>query len=199
MTKMKTFLPHAALATAFCTVAVLGATPASFAAKGGIDFLPESKIWLEGDSTLHRYEATAKKFQASADWDGKGALSGLEVVIPVKDLKSNNGDLDKNMHNALKAAQHGTIRFSVGTGTLTIAPSGAATARADGQLTIAGTKKPVTVTAEGKRTGDTLRLKGSRSLMMSEFGVQPPVLMMGAIKVADKVTVHFDLVAKVSD
>jgi hypothetical protein len=41
-----------------------------------------------------------------------------------------------------------------------------------------------------------LRVKGSKEFLMSEFGVKPPSLMLGTMKVRDKVKVNFDVVLR---
>ena len=41
-----------------------------------------------------------------------------------------------------------------------------------------------------------LRVKGSKEILMSDFGVRPPTLMMGTLKVRDRVVVNFDVVLK---
>jgi polyisoprenoid-binding protein YceI len=66
-----------------------------------------------------------------------------------------------------------------------------------GNLTIAGQEKPVTIDASlALDAGGALRVKGSKEILMSEFGVRPPTLMMGTLKVRDRVVVNFDVVLK---
>lgn len=200
MPNAPSLLPRLTLAAALCGAALLGGAPAVTAAKvTGLAFSSESRIWLEGDSTLHRYKSAARTWQMTARPTPAGGLRDLEAVVPVRELKSGDAGLDKNLYAAMKADQFPTIRFSAASGELDLAASGAAEARVAGTLTIAGTKKPVTVTAAGKLSGDTLRLKGSKALLMSDFGIQPPVLMLGAIKCTDAITVHYELVAQVKD
>lgn len=200
MPNAKSLLPRLTLAAALCGVALLGGAPASSAtAVSGLAFTSESRIWLEGDSTLHRYKSAAKAWQLTARPTATGGLADLEAVVPVRELKSGDAGLDKNLYAALKADKFPAIRFSAGTGDLNVAATGAADARVAGTLTIAGAKKPVTLTAVGRLTDGTLRLKGSKALLMSDFGIEPPVLMLGAIKCTDAITVHYDLVARVKD
>lgn len=197
MPNAKTFLPRLALATSLGAFALFALPTAESAAQvSDIAFLTESKIWLEGDSTLHRYKSAAKTWKLTAGVTPKGDLSNLAVVVPVRELKSGDAGLDKNLYAAIKAEQFPTIRFAATTATLDL-KGATASARAAGSLTIAGAKKPFTVKASGTLTGDTLRLRGSQTLLMSDFGIQPPVLMLGAIKCTDAITVHYEIVAKV--
>lgn len=183
-------------------VGAMSWTPATMAASApGVEFLPESKIWMEGDSTLHAYKSTSKNWQIKATvTPGKavkiGDITELEVVIPVKGLKSGDGALDGNMYNAMGADKNPNIRFNLSNAKVNMTPDGEIEVEADGKLNINGKEKATEVKAKGEVNGNTIRIKGSKELKMSEFGVNPPVLMFGAIKVADKITVKYDLVGK---
>jgi len=109
------------------------------------------------------------------------------VEIPVRGLKSGEGALDDNLYKALKADRFPTIRFAA-----TNCHVGSAGVDADGQLSVAGRTQPVSVHAHG----DLAHLTGTVELRMSQFGVQPPVLLAGAIRCRDAITVHFDLVGR---
>jgi polyisoprenoid-binding protein YceI len=65
----------------------------------------------------------------------------------------------------------------------------------NGLLTIAGKEKEIDISGTGTVDGNgTVRMKGSKQFKMSDFGVKPPSLMLGTMKVGDMVTVSFDLV-----
>lgn len=185
-----------ALAAALGATALFTATPAGVAGPAtGISFSADSKLWVEGDSTLHRYHSTAQSWQLNASMTPSG-FSKLEAVVPVKELKSGDGGLDKNLWATLKADQYPSIRFTLTRGTMKTSGS-TVTVDAEGRLSIAGVDKPTTVHAEGTLNGTTLRLTGVKALTMSEFGITPPTLMLGAIKCSDKIEVHYDLVGQV--
>src|SRR5208282_5876100 len=76
---------------------------------------------------------------------------------------------------------------------------GVLVAKTSGQLTIAGQSKPVTMDVEFRLSPDGVTVKGSYTLKMSDYGIKPPTLMLGAIKVRDPVTIRFDLVLKPQD
>jgi hypothetical protein len=65
-----------------------------------------------------------------------------------------------------------------------------------GTLKLGATERPITVAAQGKQDGDGLRVSGIHELNMKEFGLKPPTLMMGTMKVNEKVKVGFDLLLK---
>ncbi|MBO9540729.1 YceI family protein [bacterium] len=167
----------------------------------GITVSPESKIWFDGDSTLHGFSFKSKKHEVTAAGSASGArLDKLEVEIPVKQLKSGDGTMDGNMYRALDADKYPTIRFSMNNAKVK-ATGGDLDVDAIGTLTIAGTEKPITLKAEGKIDGNTFRIKGSKELLMSEYGVKPPVisLLVAKISVKDRVVIRYDLTGTLDD
>ena len=47
-----------------------------------------------------------------------------------------------------------------------------------------------------EEAGSVLRVRGSEEIVMTEFGVKPPSLMMGTMKVRDRVVVQYDVLLK---
>lgn len=190
------------VAASLLVVGSIAWAPASLAAKGAtIDFSPESKVWMEGDSTLHPYKATSSKFKINADLTAPkpadASLADLTVEIPVKSLKSGEGALDTNLYKTMEASKYPTIKFNLSNAKVKVSPSGDVDVNAEGLLNIHGQEKKVDLVAEGKITGNTIRIKGKKAMLMSDFGVKPPNLMFGAIKCTDKITVGFDLIGEV--
>ncbi len=175
-----------------------------------------SSLWLTGDSTLHPYTSkTQELFQSSrldlarvpsgvSLWDAvlkSTALKELELKIPVKTLKSKESGLDKNMYRALKAETYPEINFRLSSYAVQASTINerASQVKAAGMLTIAGKEQPVLLTIEATPEEAGLRIQGHTALLMSEYGIKPPSLMLGAIKVKDPVEIHFDLHWQVMD
>ena len=70
---------------------------------------------------------------------------------------------------------------------------GVLTVETKGELTINGRTKTVPIGMEFVRSTEGLRARGAYALKMSDYGIAPPKLMLGTIKVRDPVTVRFDL------
>lgn len=169
--------------------------------------VPGGRLWLEGDSTLHKYSARATRFDVTFDPGAKtdalatvedlirsGQIKTLVVSIPVRGLSSGESGLDENMHKALKAVQAPDIVFRMNSYEVPSGrtASGTVSIKLRGTLSVAGIAKDVDLELQGKPTTAGLALTGEKRLLMSEFGVEPPVLMLGMIKTADAVTVKFD-------
>ena len=177
------------------------------AAVAPITFQPESKLWVDGTSTVRAYSCKATAMTgtvASTGSDASLAIAQLDkavrtvdVSVPVQSLECGNGTMNGHLRNALKAQENPVIKFRVAQ--YDVVPGGAneGTVKLKGNLTIAGQEKPVTIDATvATDAGGALRVKGSKEILMTEFGVRPPSLMMGTMKVRDRVVVNFDVVLK---
>jgi polyisoprenoid-binding protein YceI len=75
-------------------------------------------------------------------------------------------------------------------------PAGTGSLNATGTLTINGVPKSITMKVEGKRIeGKKYLFEGSQTLLMSDFGIDPPTMFFGTVSTGDAVTVHFSVVA----
>jgi polyisoprenoid-binding protein YceI len=160
---------------------------------------------LYGTSTLHNWTMTAHTFTANGQFtvspDNASstmqltALNSLSVVLPVHNLKGESGGLNDNAYDALKASTYKDISFALTSAAIT--PDGGTKYRiaAHGNLTIAGTTKPITLNATGVLNADqSLSISGSVAFKMSDYGVKPPTFMFGAMSAGDALTLNYSLV-----
>ena len=178
---------------------------ASAAQAGSVALGRGSRLWLEGDSTLHPFTSTATVIAAegeAAPADGfpaglfqPGAVKSFQVSVPVDGLRSGKAGLDRNMYGALKAAEHPVIRFDLlGLERPVDSKTGEAfQVKARGTLNVAGQSRDVVLEAEAREEGGRLFIKGKEELKMTDFGIKPPRMLMGAIKTKDEVTVHYEI------
>ena len=170
-----------------------------------------SVLWLEGTSNVHDFVCRTSEVEVAMTKDsaatppsdaaglyaliGASAVRGVTVKVPVKSLRSEKDGLDKNLQKAMKADQFADVRFALGEYALDAgaAPADSVAIRSQGSLTICGSEHPVTLDARARRDGAGVWLAGSYTLKMSEYGVKPPTMMMGTMRVHDPVTVHYRL------
>ena len=173
---------------------------------GPIDMQPESRLWISGTSTVRSFECQARSFDAKLESTGKAAVdallagekivSSVEVTVPVEELDCRNGTMNEHMRKALKAAQHPTVVFRIDAYELTRSDDGVAVTL-NGTLTLGGVEKPITVNAQAKPgENGTLLVSGTREVRMTEFGLKPPTLMLGTLKVDERIKVGFDVILK---
>jgi polyisoprenoid-binding protein YceI len=182
-------------------------TAAGSAAVSRMTVQTDSRMWVDGNSTVRRFTCEAGRIRGGLTLDPAAsstaiaelarAVKGVELTVPVADLACGDKTMDGHMRRALLATEAPEIRYRLGSHQLTPGANGTGTVQLTGHLSIAGTEKPITMTAELKSEANgTIRVKGSREIRMTEWGVKPPTLMMGTMKVHDPVTVRFDLVLK---
>jgi polyisoprenoid-binding protein YceI len=206
MTRLPLFrsrtLSGAALAL---TVAVLPAWRAH--AAGAQLQLDSARVTLSGTSNVHPYEASTSTVNvtrvqvspalAADNPDAllaPGALQAFDISIAAATLTSPREGLDRNLHKALKVHQHADITFA-----LTRLEAGQAPNkfRGIGKLTIAGVEREVALDLTVQKTGATLNVKGTLTLLMTDYGITPPKAMLGMLKTDPKVTVAFETVLSV--
>ena len=169
---------------------------------------PGSEISFTGTSTLHGFSCKTTQFDAQLSVDPEYAtnlaalarpIGAVNVTIPVSSLDCGNRGLQTNMLKALKADQHASISFRLDTYEIEAATrtESTFTAQAVGALRIAGRERPIQLRVRGERHPDgAVRARGERDLLMSDFGIRPPTMMLGAVKTGDRVIVKFDLQAR---
>jgi polyisoprenoid-binding protein YceI len=157
-----------------------------------------SKMTVNGTSTMHDWESTVSK----VEWAGTLTLQGTQLTevkdaqikVTVTDIKSTKGKvMDNKTYEAFKYEKYPTIQYKLTNAK--IAGSGADyTINSTGNLTMAGATKSIDMPVKAKvqANGDVL-LTGSYKVNMLNFKMEPPTAMMGAIKVGEEVTVHFEL------
>jgi hypothetical protein len=170
-----------------------------------------SSLWLEGKSTLHDFESKTASSTLTLERDAAtpapadaaglenlmraGAIRSVELEVPVMTLKSEKSGLDKNLWKDLKAEQFPSIKFHLMHYVVSPvgAPGDTMQIRAEGTLEVAGIQRPDTLEARAFRATQGVWLEGSEPLLMSQFGIHPPAMMLGTLKVADRIVVRYKL------
>ena len=188
-------------------IAALGLTPilAGWAAVARLNLQPDSQLWVEGTSTVRDFKCSARTIDASigttradaaaAVYAGEKAVTTVTLKIPAAQLDCRNGQMNEHMLKALKAGANPTIAFELGS--YELVTGGKVQAKLAGTLALGGVTKPITLDADLiQDTPAGLRVKGSYDLRMTDYGLKPPSLMMGTMKVHEMVKVNFDLLLK---
>lgn len=159
------------------------------------------KITIEGTSNIHDWDMKSEKGFCSGIFDvsNTGALTGMSYLnfsVPAESLKSEHSAMDKNTYKALNTSKYAQINFTAVSASIKQNGNGYVLT-AKGRLTISGVTKDVVLTANGVMNADkTIAYTGSYQLKMTDYNVQPPSIMFGAIKTGDAVTVKFNLLLK---
>jgi polyisoprenoid-binding protein YceI len=127
---------------------------------------------------------------------GEKAVRSVTLKVPAAQLDCGNGTMNSHMLKALKANEHPTIEFTLGSYETVRAADGVQ-GKVTGQLTLGGVTKSITMEGGARDAGDgALLVSGTHALKMTEFGLKPPTLMMGTMRVNENVSVGFELYLK---
>lgn len=192
--------------TSLALAVLLPVTMAAARLATPLDLQPESRLWVAGTSTVRSFQCQAGAFDArvgssvaeavAAVLAGEKAVSTVEVTVPVDRLDCRNSTMNEHMRKALKAKDYPTVVFRVEAYDLARSNDSVAVTMS-GNLTLGGVEKPITIKAQAKPgPNGTLVVSGTREVRMTEFGLKPPTLMLGTMKVDERVTVGFDVVLK---
>jgi polyisoprenoid-binding protein YceI len=159
----------------------------------------ESKLWVEGTSTLHDYRCDVGSFDGAFVSSDTGSpiatLTEASIRVPVAAMDCGSGQMNRRMTSALKANRHAEISYALERVEV-VESAGTKTLKAVGRLTMAGATQQITMNLEGVQQADgRLRFQGQTALSMAAFGIDPPTAMLGAVRTGDQVTVHFDVAA----
>lgn len=168
---------------------------------------PGAELVIDGKSTVRDFSCRAKSLSSElapgatgtrlALEQLAGAIGEVRLEIPVKGLDCANDTMNEHMLEALKAGQHPTVllrvtRYEVGT-----VAEGLAPLKLVGELTLAGVTRPVTLVASARPAADgSLRVEGRYLLKMTDWGIKPPSLMLGTMKVREAVLIRFGVTVK---
>jgi polyisoprenoid-binding protein YceI len=157
-------------------------------------FAQGSRLWIEGDSNIHRWscQATAPEARIEIDKDAPQLARSLTLRVKVAGLECGDGKMNEKLRDALHAEQHPFIEYRLLKAERT--SSEPLQLQATGELIINGKTQLVVflvdVTLEANGTASA---KGSVDILMSEYGVEPPTAMLGLIKSYDGIAVNFEI------
>jgi polyisoprenoid-binding protein YceI len=190
------------------TIAAMTAALGTTAAAQGLQLTirPDSKLVLDGSSNVHDWACKSSAFLATVEVDAgfqtqpltqmAKPISKVEVSIPVKTLKCGHGKMDENMYKALKAEQYPDIRYTLATYEVDrdSATADSFVAKTTGQLTVSGQTITVAIPIKVQRTvTGAARGEGKVDMLMTDFGIKPPVALLGTLRTKNKISISFNV------
>ncbi|HEX3395023.1 MAG TPA: YceI family protein [Acidimicrobiales bacterium] len=150
-------------------------------AKMGHDLVLEAKRW-NGTVNLDADNPAASSVQVTVDADSLEVVQATGGLKPLTD--KDRADISQNQEKTLQYGKHPQITFQ------STAVSGSAPKLSmQGNLTIAGNTKPVTLDVSVDDGPSGAKVTGVTKLQHSDFGVKP-YSKMGALKVKDEVDIQ---------
>lgn len=155
-----------------------------------------SNVIVKGTSSLHDWEAKAESNEASftATLNDEGlieSVSELVFTVDVKSIESGKGMMNGKIYSAFDSKKHPKIVFTLSE----IKEITQDSIFATGVLAMAGKEQTVDLVVNYQIQDDlSIKIAGSKSLMMTDYGMKPPKAMLGTLKTGDEVEIVFDVV-----
>jgi polyisoprenoid-binding protein YceI len=156
-------------------------------------------LWFDGSSTVRGFKCSAKALNTNVITNASDIagtpigelVDKASVVVQVSAIDCGNGTMNEHMRKALKAEQNPEIKF-----VMTGYDVAGVSATIKGLLTIAGQEKEIEIPANVANEPGGVRVRALKVIDMTQWGVKPPSLMMGTMKVKPVVSVGFDVLVK---
>ncbi len=143
----------------------------------------------EGVFCLIRKESSASAIDSVVGYT-------VEISLPIQSLKSGNPLMDADMHETLKAEEYAYIHYALSSFEIEKQKAGKYGLRTFGMLTLAGVKNDVEMVVDIESLdGNRFRVRGQKTLRMTEFGIRPPAALGGLVKTKDQILIRFDVQA----
>jgi polyisoprenoid-binding protein YceI len=155
----------------------------------------ETSVTIRGTSSLHEWQMQGTTIGGIIEtdpetWKIDGPKSALaKVSVPVASVRSDHDRMDRIMREALKTPE---ITYEMTSSSLLKTTGNSFVVRTSGKLSIAGVSREVALDITVQRNADRRYvLTGQAPIRMTDYGIKPPVAMMGTLKTGNDVTVAF--------
>ncbi len=183
----------------FTALTMLACSVAIFA-QDALTLQENSVISIDGTSSLHAWTMTIEEGRAEGEaeftMDGS-AITGLHTLsihLEAEGLKSGKPPLDANAYKALNTTEYPAIVFTMKELKNIATEEAGSQVEVLGDLSIAGSSKEVTLAASCAAMGGAVTCTGSIPILMTDFGIEPPSVMLGTIKAGDEVVINYEAV-----
>ncbi|MBE0543127.1 MAG: YceI family protein [Verrucomicrobia bacterium] len=166
-----------------------------------------SKAKIAGTSSVHDWTMESlvlggfmevePEFPESALTNSNAIRPRVEVFMPVRAFKSYSKRMDEVMQEHMDEPKHKRIEYKLIELKPKPAPgsTGEFTFEATGVLTIKGAARTNQMPVVIEKRAGKMKVTGSTSLKMTDFGVQPPKItipVLGSITTGDDITITFE-------
>ncbi len=186
----------------FSTLCICLATGYSLQAQSvyNLSASKDNVVKVVGSSNVHDWNMVAQNPTCEAEFGAitgdniPKSLSSLSFSVNAKSLKSEHDSMDGRTYKTIKADEYPKITFKLTSATITSTQKSKFLIKASGNLTIAGVTKPIIMQVNGEVKADnTITCTGEEKIKLTDYNIQPPSFMLGAMKVANDLSIKFTL------
>ena len=113
-------------------------------------------------------------------------MQSAALTVPVADFECPDETMTEHLMDAMKPGEFAEITFQLDS----YEASGDGV-EASGALTIQGVSKPVSFPISLTPSGAAVAIAGEVGLDMTEYGVEPPVVLLGLLRVRPEIRIQF--------
>ncbi|MDQ6902409.1 MAG: YceI family protein [Bacteroidota bacterium] len=162
----------------------------------------EKNVKVLGSSNIHDWtmNSTVMVSQGDFKFDKNNilqTLSDFNFTIDARSLKSGHTSMDNRTYTAMKADANPKIIYKLTSAVITPVSANEYQVKSVGSLSIAGETHTIQMNLKVIVNADkTLTCTGSEKLKLTDYKIDPPSYMFGAMKVGNDLTIQFNLLYK---
>ncbi len=148
---------------------------------------------VSGTSTVRGWTCSVRgtaRVTPGSSAPAPGFAAGVQsaaLTVPVADFECPDETMTEHLLEAMKPAEFAAITFRLDSYEAT-----GEGAEASGALTIQGVTKPVSFPLALTPSGAGVEIAGEIALDMTEYGVEPPTVMFGLLRVRPQIRIEFN-------
>ncbi len=156
-------------------------------------------ITVAGTSNVHDWTMTAKEVESNGTFKFNSRneltdVTALSFTVVAKSLKSEKSSMDSRTYTSIKANQFPKINYQQTSATVTMVQANKYSILTSGTLTIAGKSQPISMKTSALVNADgSISCHGTEKLKLTDYGIEPPSFMLGAMKVGNDLVIQFNL------
>jgi polyisoprenoid-binding protein YceI len=177
-----------AVVVAGAAAALVLALPVS----GRAQSAPTFDFTITGTSTIRGWTCSAKGTVAITQGGGPAApgfptgVKSVVLTVPHKAFTCPNAEMTEHLNQAMQSDKFSEVVF-----TLEKYEAAGTQWNGSGQMKILGTTKPVTVPLTLTPGPGGVEVSGTFRLLLADYGVEPPTVMLGMLKVGPQIRLEF--------
>ncbi|MDB5130827.1 MAG: yceI [Mucilaginibacter sp.] len=161
----------------------------------------DAAITVLGSSNVHDWTMTASTMESRGEFNFEGgtlrSLLAFNFSVDAKSLKSDHESMDTRTYKTIKADQYPKITYKLTHAVITAMQKNKYSIRTTGELRIAGATQTIVILVSAVVNPDnSISCSGSQKIKLTDFNIDPPSFMLGAMKVKNDLTIQFNLIYK---
>ena len=159
-----------------------------------------SFLEVHGTSSLHDWHVDAEEQSGKIVITNTENLEikSLSFSVKAESLKSGKSSMDNNTYKALNTDDYKTIDFKLNSvKQVEKVKENSFKVSVLGNMTISGVTKTITLELTIKLDGTKVLIEGEKSILMTDYGIDPPKALLGTIKTGNKINIIFKSVFEI--